>query len=109
MRMAEHGYPHGGLSGDVLEDVDEDVREPDMYRVILHNDHYTTMEFVVEVIVKIFHKPVVEATQIMLDVHRRGIGLVGTYPYDIAATKRAQVTSMARDREFPLKCTLEKD
>ncbi|MGQ9616986.1 MAG: ATP-dependent Clp protease adaptor ClpS [Spirochaetota bacterium] len=80
-----------------------------MYRVILHNDHYTTMDFVVEVIVKVFHKPVLEATKIMLDVHRRGTGIVGVYPYDIAATKRAQVIKMAREREFPLKCTIEKD
>jgi ATP-dependent Clp protease adaptor protein ClpS len=107
--MTEHAYPDGGLSSEVLEDIDEEVREPDMFRVILHNDHYTTMEFVVEVIVTVFHKQVIEATKIMLDVHKKGKGMVGTYPYDIAATRRAQVVSMARAREFPLKCTIEKE
>ena len=94
---------------DIVEDQQEEVREPDMYRVILHNDHYTTMDFVVEVIVKVFHKPVIEAARIMMDVHKRGKGMVGVYPYDIAETKRVQVMQMARDREFPLKCTIEKD
>ena len=94
---------------DIIEDQQEEVKEPDMYRVILHNDHYTTMDFVVEVIVKVFHKPVIEAARIMMDVHKRGKGMVGVYPYDIAETKRVQVMQMARDREFPLKCTIEKD
>lgn len=93
----------------ILEDVDEEVVEPPLYRVILHNDHYTTMDFVVEVIVRVFHKPVLEATRIMLDVHRKGKGLVGKFPYDIAVTKRDQVTAMARARDFPLKCTIEED
>jgi len=94
---------------DILEDQDEELKEPDMYRVILHNDHYTTMDFVVEVIVKVFHKPVVEAAQIMMDVHRKGRGMVGAYTLDIAETKCAQVLQMAREREFPLKCTVERD
>jgi ATP-dependent Clp protease adaptor protein ClpS len=94
---------------DILEDLDEELKEPEMYRVILHNDHYTTMDFVVEVIMKIFHKPVIEASRIMLDVHKKGSGMVGVYPYDIAETKRLQVMQMSREREFPLKCTIEKD
>lgn len=94
---------------EAVEDVDEEIEEPDLYRVLLHNDHYTTMDFVVEVIVRVFHKPVLEATRIMLDVHRKGKGLVGIFPYEIAVTKREQVLQMARAREFPLKCTVEKN
>ncbi len=93
---------------EVHEEQDEELKEPDMYRVILHNDHYTTMDFVVEVLIRIFHKNAVEATKIMLDVHKKGKGFVGIFPYDIAVTKVAQVGRMAKEREFPLKCTLEK-
>ncbi len=89
-------------------DHDQELKEPDMYSVILHNDHYTTMEFVVDVIVSIFQKPEIEAEKIMMDVHRKGKGAVGAYPYDIAATGCARVKQMAREREFPLKCTIEK-
>jgi len=87
---------------------DEQLKEPEMYKVILHNDHYTTQEFVVEILRSIFHKPVAEATRIMLDVHRKGKGIVGSYPYDIARTKVNQVLKEAREKEFPLRCTMEK-
>ncbi len=103
--FATRGMPGEELSGEL----EEELKEPELYRVILHNDHYTTMDFVVEVIVRVFHKPVLEATKIMLDVHRRGSGLIGIYPYDIASTKRTHVLQMARERNFPLKCTMEKD
>jgi ATP-dependent Clp protease adaptor protein ClpS len=86
---------------------DEEIREPKQYRVILHNDDYTTMDFVIEVLVTIFRKPTPEATKIMLDVHRRGKGICGVYTYDIAATKVARVHQMSKMREFPLKCSLE--
>ncbi len=87
--------------------LDQEIREPKMYRVILHNDDYTTMEFVVEILVKVFHKPVLDATRIMLDVHRKGKGICGVYTYDIAATRVAKVHQLAQKREFPLKCSLE--
>ena len=93
---------------DIAGDQDQELKEPDMYSVILHNDHYTTMDFVVEVIVGVFQKPVIEAEKIMMDVHKKGKGAVGAYPYDIAATRCARVKQMAREREFPLKCTIEK-
>lgn len=96
-----------GLFGET-EDGTE-LREPKMYRVILHNDHYTTMDFVVDVLVKVFHKPAVEATKIMLDVHRRGRGVCGVYTYDIAVTKVTRVQTMAKLREYPLRCTLEEE
>ncbi|HUX49706.1 MAG TPA: ATP-dependent Clp protease adapter ClpS [Spirochaetia bacterium] len=86
----------------------EDVKEPDMFRVVLHNDDYTTMEFVVEVLMTVFRKNLVESTRIMLDVHRKGTGQVGVYTYDVAATKVSQVHALAREREFPLRCTMEK-
>jgi ATP-dependent Clp protease adaptor protein ClpS len=83
------------------------IQEPKLYRVILHNDHYTTMDFVVKVIVTVFHKPAAEATRIMLDVHKKGHGVVGVYTYDIAATKVSQVHEMARQSEFPLRASCE--
>jgi len=85
----------------------EKLKEPEMYRVILHNDHYTTQEFVVSVIISVFNKPAAEATRLMLEVHRKGSGCVGTYPYDIASTKAAKVRELAKASEFPLKCTVE--
>jgi ATP-dependent Clp protease adaptor protein ClpS len=106
--MADDPGLDSGIDESVLEDVKEELKEPDMYRVLLHNDHYTTMDFVVEVLQKVFHKSVIEATKIMLDVHKKGLGNVGVYTYDIAATKVAQVRQLAKSREFPLKCTMEK-
>ncbi|MGB4267790.1 MAG: ATP-dependent Clp protease adapter ClpS [Spirochaetota bacterium] len=93
--------------GDLQVKKDIKVKKPRMYKVILHNDHYTTMDFVVEVLVKIFHKNLMEATELMLQVHRNGFGICGVYTYDIAQTKANQVHSLARQREFPLKCTVE--
>jgi ATP-dependent Clp protease adaptor protein ClpS len=96
-------------SDSVVQDrPEEEVREPEQYRVVLHNDDYTTMEFVVEVLVTVFHKDIISATRIMLDVHRKGRGLVGTYTYDIATTNAEQVHRLAREREYPLKCTVER-
>jgi ATP-dependent Clp protease adaptor protein ClpS len=92
---------------ELLEDVEKETKEPDMYKVVLHNDDYTTREFVVEVLQIVFHKPAIEATRIMLDVHNRGKGVVGVYTWDIAQTKVVQVRQMAKAREFPLKCTVE--
>ncbi len=85
----------------------EEIREPKMYRVLLHNDDYTTMEFVVEILISVFHKPAAEATKIMLDVHKKGIGVCGVYTYDIANTRVAMVHELAKKREFPLKCSIE--
>jgi len=86
---------------------ENDVMEPRMYRVILHNDHYTTMDFVVRVLMTVFHKPAAQATRIMLDVHKKGKGVCGVYTYDIASTKIAQVHFMARQSEYPLKCSMD--
>ena len=104
--MSEEDLP--GNWSEVQEQEKERVKEPDMYRVLLHNDDYTTMEFVVEILMKVFHKAVIDATRIMMDVHKKGRGIVGTYTYDIAATKVGQVRKLAQQREFPLKCTMER-
>ena len=99
---------HEHSDTNILEDQKNELKEPEMFRVILHNDHYTTMEFVVDVLRIIFHKGLPEATKIMLDVHKKGRGNVGVYTYDIARTKVAQVASMAKEEQYPLKCTMEK-
>lgn len=85
-----------------------DISEPDMYKVLLHNDDYTTMEFVVMVLVQVFRKTIDEATRIMLNVHERGIGVCGLFTYEVAETKVETVTRMARENGHPLKCTMEK-
>jgi ATP-dependent Clp protease adaptor protein ClpS len=85
----------------------EKLKEPEEYRVILLNDHYTTMDFVVGILIAVFHKNTEDANRIMLDVHRKGKGIVGVYPWDIAATKTAQVHAAAREHEFPLRCIVE--
>jgi len=85
----------------------EKFKEPEKFRVVLLNDHYTTMEFVVEVLMVIFHKGIVDANKIMLDVHKKGRGVVGVYTWDIAATKTEQVHTAAKANEFPLRCIVE--
>lgn len=85
------------------------IKKPRMYKVVMHNDDYTTMEFVVEVTVKVFHKNVAEATKIMLDVHNKGRGIVGVYTYDIASTKITQASEMAEERGYPFKLSLEEE
>lgn len=93
---------------ELLEDIRVELKEPEMWKVVLLNDDYTPRDFVVEILVSVFHKQPIEATKIMLDVHNKGRGMVGIYPYDIGRTKIAQVTLLAREREFPLKTILEK-
>jgi ATP-dependent Clp protease adaptor protein ClpS len=86
---------------------EEQLRDPGEYMVVLLNDNYTTREFVVHVLMLIFHKDPIEANRIMMNVHRKGRGVVGIYSYDIALTKASQVHAMAREYEFPLRCIVE--
>lgn len=96
------------FEGSVLTDKRQEVDEPSLYKVILHNDDYTTMDFVVLVLEVIFHKNSLEANRIMLNVHQQGAGLAGVYPRDVAETKVIMVHELARQKEFPLKCSIEK-
>ncbi len=82
---------------------------PKMYKVILLNDDYTTMEFVVEILIDIFQKNELEAIDIMLNIHRNGKGVCGIYPYDIAETKILQVRNRARKEEYPLRAIIEEE
>jgi ATP-dependent Clp protease adaptor protein ClpS len=93
---------------DVDVRADREIKEPPMYKVLLHNDDYTTMDFVVQVLMLVFHKSVEQATQIMLNVHKRGIGMCGLFTYEVAETKVETVTRLARENGHPLKCTMEK-
>ena len=89
-------------------EIHDDITEPEMYQVLLHNDDYTTMEFVVHVLMQVFRKSIEEATRIMLNVHERGVGICGHYIFEVAETKVETVTRMARENGYPLKCTMEK-
>jgi ATP-dependent Clp protease adaptor protein ClpS len=84
------------------------TERPGMFKVLLHNDDYTPMEFVTEVLERFFSKTHAEATEIMLAVHHKGLGVCGIFPYEIAETKVAQVTEAAREQEYPLQCTMER-
>jgi ATP-dependent Clp protease adaptor protein ClpS len=83
------------------------VEKPRLFKVLLHNDNYTTMDFVVMILVHIFRKSETEATQVMLDVHRKGIGVAGIYQREIAETKVQRVGQLAREAQFPLMCSME--
>lgn len=82
---------------------------PRMYKVILHNDDYTTMEFVVEILVSVFGKSLEKATQMMLNIHNKGREICGIYPKEIAETKVETVHNLASNKGFPLKSTMEKE
>ncbi|MBE8167508.1 MAG: ATP-dependent Clp protease adapter ClpS [Shewanella sp.] len=92
-----------------LEEVTEaQVARPSMYQVILMNDDYTPMDFVIEILQTFFNKNEQESTDIMLTIHHQGKGVCGVYPFDIAETKVLQVNQFSREHEHPLLCTLEK-
>ena len=83
------------------------IKRPPMFTVLMHNDDYTTMEFVVEALIAVFHKSPTEANRIMLHIHFKGSGVCGAYPFEIAETKVCKVHDMARKEGFPLRCSLE--
>ena len=85
------------------------TKRPSMYKVLMLNDDYTPMEFVVHILERFFAKSRQEATRIMLHVHRRGVGICGVFTYEVAETKVTQVMDFARQHQHPLQCTLEKD
>ncbi|MCY4485325.1 MAG: ATP-dependent Clp protease adaptor ClpS [Spirochaetaceae bacterium] len=104
--MAEQATPPAPDPVD-LPDSDEEVREPPRYEVLMHNDHYTTMDFVVSVLEGIFYKSPSEATRIMLAIHRHGAGRCGVYTREVAEMKVEQVHRLARKNEFPLRCSMQ--
>ena len=97
-----------GLQRGLLLDTKLKTKKPSMYNVILLNDDYTPMEFVVLVLEAVFNKKQEEATQIMLNVHKNGIGVCGTFTYEVAESKCKVVIDMAKKNEHPLQCTIDK-
>jgi ATP-dependent Clp protease adaptor protein ClpS len=83
------------------------IKKPKQYKVVMYNDDYTTMEFVINVLVNVFNKKLIEAEKIMLDVHEKGKGVAGIYSHDIAITKVYTAMSMAKEQGFPFKLTVE--
>ncbi|HET7588148.1 MAG TPA: ATP-dependent Clp protease adapter ClpS [Gammaproteobacteria bacterium] len=107
MSDERHRDQHDDHHGLVLEEAKPRLKEPPNYKVVLLNDDYTPMEFVVEVLEQFFHLDRSRATQIMLHVHTRGKGVCGVFSYEIAETKVAQVSEYARKHQHPLLCTME--
>lgn len=98
---------HNDQEGSVVTEHTSEVKEPQLYKVLLHNDDYTTMEFVISVLETIFHKSSNDAAQIMLNVHNEGVGIAGVYTKEISETKISVVHQLAKKNEFPLRCSME--
>jgi ATP-dependent Clp protease adaptor protein ClpS len=92
---------------DPIAEIDEEISEPPLYKVLLHNDDFTTKAFVVAILGGVFNKSQDEATHLMWHIHKNQIGVCGIYPQEVAETKIAQVTALARENGFPLKATME--
>lgn len=99
------------MSTEVIEKkkVEEIIKEPNKYKVIFHNDDYTTQDFVTEVLVEIFHKTFKEAESLMIKVHKEGQAIIDSYSYDIALTKVNHTIKLARSQNFPLRVTMEEE
>jgi ATP-dependent Clp protease adaptor protein ClpS len=104
--MPEREY---GFDEEVATETRERLKKPPLFRVLLHNDDFTTMEFVVEVLRRVFGKSEADAFRVMWAVHTEGLGVAGVYTYEVAEMKVERVTQMARAQEFPLLCTLEEE
>ena len=107
--MSDNNKFDNDFDSGVVTEKKPKTKKPSLYKVLMLNDDYTPMEFVIEVLEKYFGKGTEEATQIMLHVHQKGIGICGVYTYDIAETKAVQVTNYARKYEHPLQLQLEKE
>jgi len=99
----------GGSQTGVVTKTRPKTKKPSMYKVLMLNDDYTPMEFVIHVLERFFSKSHDEATRIMMHVHQRGVGVCGLYTYEVAETKVTQVMDLARQNQHPLQCTIEKD
>ena len=94
---------------DVLTESETKLEKPKLFKVLLHNDDFTTMEFVVFVLEYVFKRTTAESFSIMLKVHNEGVGLAGVYPYEVASMKAEKTMNLARSREYPLLCTVEEE
>ena len=99
----------GDSGTDIVTDTRPKTKKPSLYKVLLLNDDYTPMEFVVYVLERFFNKSREEATRIMLHVHQKGVGICGVYTFEVAETKVAQVMNFSRQNEHPLQCAMEKE
>jgi ATP-dependent Clp protease adaptor protein ClpS len=104
--MPEREY---GFDEEVATESREKLKKPPLYRVLLHNDDFTTMEFVIYVLEAVFQKEAADAFRIMMAVHTQGVGVAGVYTYEVAEMKVERVTQLARASEYPLLCTLEEE
>jgi ATP-dependent Clp protease adaptor protein ClpS len=109
MTERKQGDQGAGVGSAVVTQVKTKTQRPALYRVLILNDDYTPMEFVVYVLERFFNKSREEATRIMLHVHQHGVGVCGVFTYEVAETKVAQVVDTARRHQHPLQCTMEKD
>lgn len=108
--MSDNNRKHeGGAATGVVIKTRPKTKKPSMYKVLMLNDDFTPMEFVVHVLERFFNKPREEATRIMLQVHQRGVGICGVFTYEVAETKVTQVMDLARQNQHPLQCTIEKE
>ena len=105
--MAERDQSDTGTVTRTRTKTQRKVAKPPRYKVLLHNDDFTSREFVVEVLKVVFHRPEPDATRIMLHVHQNGVGIAGVYSYEVAETKVLTVEALAREREFPLMLSIE--
>jgi ATP-dependent Clp protease adaptor protein ClpS len=99
--------PSAELDEAPVAESEEKTEEPSLFKVLLHNDDYTTMEFVVWVLESVFNMPEDQAIQVMLNVHLRGVGVAGIYTFEVAEMKVEKTISLAREQEFPLLATME--
>jgi ATP-dependent Clp protease adaptor protein ClpS len=106
-RESNNDGPERGIG--VVTRTKPETKKPSLYRVLILNDDYTPMEFVVYVLERFFNKSREDATRVMLHVHQTGVGVCGVYTYEVAETKVAQVLDLARRNEHPLQCVMEKD
>ncbi len=107
--MDPGGPNRGGSNTGLITRTKAKTKKPSLYKVLLLNDDYTPMEFVVHILERFFSKNREEATQIMLHIHQRGVGICGVYTFEVAETKVAQTIDFARKHQHPLQCTMEKE
>ena len=109
MSRDDRDQPPGNSGTDVVTRTRTKTKKPSLYKVLLLNDDYTPMEFVVYILERFFNKPSEEATRIMMHVHQKGVGVCGVYTFEVAETKVTQVMNFSRQHDHPLQCTMEKE